>query len=76
VSLERRDRITKDSESSARWALSGCIGAQEDRTAGSSRRRYFSRRALRYCADRQRRRELFEFWKLEEESTEGSSQGC
>jgi hypothetical protein len=28
VSSGRRNRITEDSESSARWALSRCIGAQ------------------------------------------------
>jgi hypothetical protein len=68
----RRNRITKDSESSARWALSGCIGAQkEDRTVERSGIRYSARWALSKCADRHRRRELFEFWNLEEESTKG-----
>jgi hypothetical protein len=38
VSSDRRNKITEDSESSARWALSECIGAQEDITAGSSER--------------------------------------
>jgi hypothetical protein len=72
----RRDRITEDSESSARWALSKCIGAQEDRTAGSSGRRYSARWALSQCADRHRREEnsLSSVIK-KEESTEGSSQG-
>jgi hypothetical protein len=28
------------------------------------------------CRQAQKRRELFEFWKLKGESTEGSSQGC
>jgi hypothetical protein len=76
--FRRRNRITEDSESSARWALSKCIGAQRrDRTVERSvKRRYSARRALSQCADRHKRRELFEFWNLKEESTEGSSQGC
>jgi hypothetical protein len=58
--------------------LSKCIGAQEKETEllevleedtlpGQHRDS---------GADRHRRRELFEFWNLEEESTEGYSQGC
>jgi hypothetical protein len=47
----KRSRITEDSESSARWASSGCIRAQEDRTAGGSEeRRNSARWALRLCA--------------------------
>jgi hypothetical protein len=41
----RRTKITEDSESSARWALSRCIRA---------RRGYSARWALRHCADRHR----------------------
>jgi hypothetical protein len=63
-------------KSSAKWALSRCKECTEDRTVECSGRRYSARRALRHCADRHRRRELFEFWNLKEESTEGSSQGC
>jgi hypothetical protein len=62
VSSDRRTRITKDSESSARRALSRCIGCtEEDRTVGCSVRRYSARWALSRCADRHRRKELFEF---------------
>jgi hypothetical protein len=64
VSSDRRTRITKDSESSARRALSRCIGRTEgDITAGCSVRRYSARWALSRCADRhKRRKELLEFW--------------
>jgi hypothetical protein len=66
-----------DSESSAKWALSRCKECTEDRTVERSVKRYSARWALRHCADRHsKRRELFEFWNLEEESMEGSSQGC
>jgi hypothetical protein len=61
----RRTRITKDSESSAKWALSRCIGCTgEDITAGCSVRKHSTRRALRQCADRHRIKELFEFCNL------------
>jgi hypothetical protein len=45
VSSVRRNIITEDSESSAKWELSKCIGAQEDRTVERSGRRYSSRGA-------------------------------
>jgi hypothetical protein len=51
-----KNRITEDSESSARWALSRCVDAQEDRTTGRSGRRPSARRAVRHCADRHRRK--------------------
>ena len=40
MSSDRRNRITKDSESSTRWTLRGCIGAQEDITAECSGKIY------------------------------------
>jgi hypothetical protein len=59
VSSGRRIRITEDSESSSKWALSkcnGCIG-EEDITTGGFGRRYSARWALSRCADRHRREE-------------------
>jgi hypothetical protein len=40
VSSDRRNKIIEDSESFAKWALSRCIGAQEDKIVGCSVRRY------------------------------------
>jgi hypothetical protein len=40
----RRNRITEDSESSTRRALSKYIGAHEDRTIEHSERRYSARK--------------------------------
>jgi hypothetical protein len=59
-----RTRITKDSESSARRALSRCIGhTKGDKTDGCSVRRYAAKWALSRCADRnKRRKELLDFW--------------
>jgi hypothetical protein len=59
VSSGRRIIITKDSKSSAKWALSrckGCIG-DEDITARGSGRRYSARWALSRCVGRHRREE-------------------
>jgi hypothetical protein len=77
--VSSEDRITEDSESSARRALSrckGCTGGNRTVERVLWKRRYSARRASRKCASRHRRgRELFEFWNLKEESTEGSSLG-
>jgi hypothetical protein len=54
----RETRITEDSKSSTKWALSRCKECTEgDRTGGSSGRRHSTRRALRQCADRHREKE-------------------
>jgi hypothetical protein len=52
-----KTRITEDSESSARRALSECIVAHEKNPEllNVLRRRYSARRALRKCASRHRR---------------------
>jgi hypothetical protein len=78
VVSSEEDRITEDSESSARWALSKCIGAQEKKTEllNVLWRRNSARRASRKCADRHRREENSLSSGSEEESTEGSSLGC
>jgi hypothetical protein len=55
---KKKNRITEDSESSARWALSRCIGAQEKKTELLNvlwKRRNSARRASSQCADRHRR---------------------
>jgi hypothetical protein len=54
----KRTRITEDSESSARWASSECISAQEEnRTIECSvEGRDSARRASRKCASRHNRR--------------------
>jgi hypothetical protein len=59
-------RITEDSESSAKWALSRCKECTEEYiTTESSRRRHSTRWALRNCADRHKREEnSFELWNL------------
>ena len=65
MSSDKRTRITKDSESSARRALIRylrCIG--EDRTVGRSTRRYSARWASIRCTDRHMRTGLFEFYRL------------
>jgi hypothetical protein len=36
----KRNRITEDSKISAKWALSECIGAQEEKNAKRSMRRH------------------------------------
>jgi hypothetical protein len=51
-------RIIKDSESSTRWALSKCISAQEDITAGSSEKRHSAKWAFEsLCRQAQGREE-------------------
>jgi hypothetical protein len=55
---KKRQNHHEDSESSARWALSGCIGAQEDRTTEHSGRRHSARWAFELvCRQAQRREE-------------------
>jgi hypothetical protein len=82
----RETRIIEDSESSAKWALSRCIGCAEgDRTVESSGRRYSVRRALSKCADRrkenslssiiQRRNPLRDLRRVTEHP-EGLARGC
>jgi hypothetical protein len=66
VVSSRGTRITKDSESSAKRALSKCIECTGgDKTSGCSVRRYYAKWALSRCAYRHRRKELFDFcnWK-------------
>jgi hypothetical protein len=69
----KKTRITEDSESSARWALSKCIGC----TGGTELLNVLWEERLRQegiekvCRQAQRERELFEFCHLKEESTEG-----
>jgi hypothetical protein len=68
----RRIRITDDSEELCQVGIERvhrCIG-EGDISAGRSGGRYSARWASSQCADRHRRRELFEFLNLEEESTE------
>jgi hypothetical protein len=61
MSSDKRTRITKDSESSARRALSRCIECREgDKTTGCTLRRYSTKWALSRCVDRHRRKELVE----------------
>jgi len=71
------DRITKDSESSARRASRECKGAQErnPELLNVLWERDFTKRLSRKCADRhrERRRELFEFYYLKKDSTKGFS---
>jgi hypothetical protein len=64
VTLDRRTRIIKDSQSSARRALSRCIGCTEgDKTVGCSVRRYSTRLALSRREDMHKRiKEILEFW--------------
>jgi hypothetical protein len=70
-------RITEDSESSTKWALSRCKECTEDRTDGSSMRRYSARWALEsVCRQAQGEENSLSSGILKEESTEGSSQGC
>jgi hypothetical protein len=60
VSLDRRNKITKDSESSTKWALIRCRECTEDRTVGCYVRRYSTstRRAFEsVCRQEQRREE-------------------
>jgi hypothetical protein len=57
--FRKKNRITEDSESSARWALSRCIGAQEDRTVERSGRRHSARWAFEsVCRQAQEKRTL------------------
>jgi hypothetical protein len=70
VSSDRRTRIAKDSESSARRALRrGKEYTKEDRTIGCSVRRYSAKWALRQCADRHKEKNSLSSG-LEEESKE------
>jgi hypothetical protein len=72
----KRNRITEDSEGSAKKALSRCIECTgEDRTVECSVRRHSTRRALSRCADRAQGKNSLSSG-TEEESKEGSSQGC
>jgi hypothetical protein len=72
-----KTRIVEDSKSSARRALSECIVAHEKNPEllNVLRRRYSTRRVEKVCKQAQEDRELFELWKLEERSTEGTFTG-
>jgi hypothetical protein len=72
-----KTRITEDSESSARRALSKCKGAQRRTELLNVLWKKILRQegVEKVCKQAQERKELFEFWKLEERSTEGTFTG-
>jgi hypothetical protein len=73
----RKTRITEDSEKLCQEGIEQVHRCTRTQNCERSVERDSARRASRKCAGRHRRtRELFEFWKLKEESTEGSSLGC
>jgi hypothetical protein len=56
--LKKKTRITEDSESSARWALSKCIGVHRgNRTVERSVEKILRQEGVEKCADRHRREE-------------------